>query len=87
VEAFLERQGFVPEIDVDEERVTISECHCPFAQGVRATRLPCRLEARFLEQALQKKLRRAGYMPEGHRACVYEFSLGDEQEGEGESAQ
>ncbi len=88
VEAFLERQGFVPEIEVDEKAVTIRECHCPFSQGVRATRLPCRLEAQFLEQALQKKLRRAGYMPDGHPACVYEFCLDESIEsGAGGEAQ
>ncbi|MFP4596808.1 MAG: helix-turn-helix transcriptional regulator [Persicimonas sp.] len=75
VEAFLADEGFVPEIGVDDDQVTIRECNCPFSEAVRATRLPCRLEAQFLEQALQRDLTRVEYMPDGHPACVYEFHL------------
>jgi predicted ArsR family transcriptional regulator len=80
VEAFLAEQGFVPEIGVEGDCVTIRECNCPFSEGVRATRLPCRLEAQFLEQALQRDLTRVGYMPDGHPACVYEFQLDPPEE-------
>jgi predicted ArsR family transcriptional regulator len=75
VEGFLAEQGFVPEVGVEESLMTIRECNCPFSEAVRATRLPCRLEAQFLEQALQRDLTRVGYMPDGHPACVYEFSV------------
>ncbi len=75
---FLEAEGFFPEVEHDGERVTIRECNCPFAEGVRATRLPCRLEAQLLEQVLGRELSRVGYMPDGQSACVYEFDLDDE---------
>lgn len=78
LEAFLREEGFVPEIDVDGERVTIRECNCPFAEGVRATRLPCRLEAQLFEQVLQRNLSRVGYMPDGEPACTYEFNMGED---------
>ncbi|WP_230467494.1 helix-turn-helix transcriptional regulator [Lujinxingia vulgaris] len=82
VEAFLAEQGFVPEVTVEEDVVTIRECNCPFSEAVRATRLPCRLEAQFLEQALQRDLKRVGYMPEGHPACVYEFQAASSEDDE-----
>lgn len=82
VEEFLAREGFVPEIEVDDAQVTIRECNCPFSQAVRATRLPCRLEAQFLEHALQRDLKRVGYMPDGHPACVYEFDAGPSPDAE-----
>lgn len=74
VEQFLAREGFLPEIDIADERVCIRECNCPFSESVRATKLPCRLEAQFLEFALQRELSRVSYMPEGHPTCTYEFS-------------
>lgn len=74
---FLSAEGFVPEIELDGICVTIRECNCPFSEGVRATRLPCRLEVQFLEHALQRDLKRVGYMPDGHPACVYEFHRDD----------
>ncbi|MFW5968910.1 MAG: helix-turn-helix transcriptional regulator, partial [Persicimonas sp.] len=79
VEDFLEEEGFVPDIDTEGDCVTIRECNCPYSEAVRATRLPCRLEAKFLENALQREVSRVGYMPDGHPTCVYEFHLDDEE--------
>ncbi len=83
VEQFLAEEGFVPEIGVEDDGVSIRECNCPFSEAVRATRLPCRLEAQFLEQALQRDLTRVEYMPDGHPACVYEFQIDPPQETSG----
>ncbi len=80
LEDFLEEQGFLPEIKVTEDRVTIRECNCPFSESVRATRLPCRLEAKMFEQLLQRDLARVGFMPDGQPACEYEFDLAEEAE-------
>lgn len=67
----LGEQGFMPEIDAKDDEVIIRECNCPFPEAIKATRLPCRLEARFFEQVLRQEARRVSYMPEGHAACAY----------------
>jgi predicted ArsR family transcriptional regulator len=77
---FLDEQGFMPEIDHDEAgSVEIRECHCPLSKAVESTRLPCRLEAEFLEQVVGQSLERVSYMPDGNNACVYEFRADDEE--------
>lgn len=73
LEEFLERQGFSPSVEIDAAGVTIRECNCPFSEGVRATRLPCRLEAQFLSQALQREGQRVQYIPDGKPSCNYLF--------------
>lgn len=77
--AFLDDQGFMPRITVtDDGSVEIRECNCPLRGCVESTRLPCRLEAEFLEQVVDQPLTRADYIPDGHSACVYQFSSGDD---------
>ncbi len=71
---FLDEQGFMPEIEQNEEgQVEIRECNCPLAKAVESTRLPCRLEAEFLEQIVGQPLERVSYIPDGNNACVYQF--------------
>ena len=73
---FLADQGFMPEVDVrDDGTVVIRECNCPLRGSVRATKLPCRLEAEFLEKVVGRTLTRVEYIPEGNPACTYEFEL------------
>ena len=71
---FLTEQGFMPEIDHDDGEVTIRECNCPLSEAVESTRLPCRLEAEFLELVVGQSLERVAYMPDGHESCTYQFS-------------
>lgn len=76
---FLDNQGFMPEIDLDDDgTVTIRECNCPLRGSVDSTHLPCRLEAEFLEHVVERVLTRVDYIPEGANACTYEF----EKQGE-----
>jgi predicted ArsR family transcriptional regulator len=77
LERQLEEEGFMPEIIEDEEGLTIRECNCPFPASVRETRIPCRLEARFIEEALGRELERVTYMPDGHATCSYTLQRGD----------
>jgi predicted ArsR family transcriptional regulator len=71
---FLDEQGFMPEIEHNEAgNVEIRECNCPLSKAVESTRLPCRLEAEFLEQVVGRKLERVSYIPDGNNACVYKF--------------
>ncbi len=71
---FLEEEGFMPEIVVSGQRLELRECNCPFAETVRHTRLPCRLEARFLKQLLKREILQVTYMPDGYSACTYTFA-------------
>jgi predicted ArsR family transcriptional regulator len=72
---FLAEKGFMPEVDLDdsEGELELSECNCPLAGAVEQTRLPCRLEAEFLERALGRALKRVEYIPDGNNACTYQF--------------
>ena len=67
----LDDQGFMPELELSDEEITVRECNCPFPEAVKNTRLPCELEARFYEQLLDAKLKRVSYIPEGNPACTY----------------
>ncbi len=73
LEAILREQGFMPEVQLGGEQIVIRECNCPFPDAVRQTRLPCRLEARFFEQLLQRAAQRVSYIPDGQPACTYTF--------------
>jgi predicted ArsR family transcriptional regulator len=79
LEAFLTEQGFMPEIDHDNGEVTIRECNCPLSEAVESTRLPCRLEAEFLELVVGQSLERVAYMPDGHESCTYQFTTTDDK--------
>jgi len=54
--AVLEAHHFMPRSELEGGRLRIHECNCPFPAAVRATRVPCQLEARFLEEVI-------GYAP------------------------
>ncbi|MFB6263912.1 MAG: helix-turn-helix transcriptional regulator [Bradymonadaceae bacterium] len=72
---FLDDEGFMPEIaGTDEGAVEIRECNCPLRDVVAATRIPCQLEAEFMERAVDGSLERVEYMPEGNDACTYLFA-------------
>jgi predicted ArsR family transcriptional regulator len=81
LESFLDEQGFMPEIEIrDNGDVQIRECNCPLKGAVEQTRLPCRLEAQFLQEVVGKVLNRVEYIPNGHTACSYEFSTDKDDE-------
>jgi len=67
-------EGFMPDINECDGAVVIRECNCPFPEAVKQTRLPCWLEAAFLEAALETALERVEYIPDGHDACAYTFA-------------
>lgn len=80
---FLAQEGFMSETVVEDGQMRLSNCNCPFPQAVRATRLPCRLEARLYERVLGRKIARTGYIPDGDPACVFEFEVLPEPSEEG----
>lgn len=68
----LAEDGFMPQVSVTDGKETIRECNCPFPEAVKATQIPCRLEADFLRMALgQKSLERTSYMAHGASSCTY----------------
>lgn len=73
LEQILHEQGFMPEVQATDEEIVVRECNCPFPEAVKQTRVPCRLEAQFIEQVLQSEARRVSYIPEGSTACTYAF--------------
>lgn len=74
LESVLREEGFMPEIQIDEERVTVRECNCPFASIVDSTNLPCSFEECFYEE-LFEAAERTGHMPSGDEACAYELPV------------
>lgn len=74
LEEVLREKGFMPEVHVGEDRVTIQECNCPFAEIVDATDLPCTSEACFYEK-LFARVERTRHMPEGDATCAYELPV------------
>lgn len=70
----LRKRGFMPEVHVGDDQITIQECNCPFAEVVDATKLPCSSEACFYEK-LFGRVERTGYIPNGDTACAYELPV------------
>ncbi len=76
LQEYLEEQGFMPEIRVtNSDTLVIEECNCPFTDTVKETRLPCKLEAQFLQNFFSATLDRVTYIPNGNHACTYQMKL------------
>lgn len=73
----LEKEGFMPEFDLDKDNhgLMIKECNCPFSEVIKETRLPCKLEAMFYENIFNAKAERTTYIAEGDHACTYDIEL------------
>jgi predicted ArsR family transcriptional regulator len=70
----LQEKGFMPEVRVDDDQITVESCNCPFATAIDATELPCSLEACFYER-LFEHVERTRHMPDGDSACMYELPV------------
>jgi predicted ArsR family transcriptional regulator len=70
----LEEQGFMPEITIENERIQVNECNCPFSETIKETKLPCKLEAIFFKKLLNAELNRVRYIPDGNYSCSYELN-------------
>src|SRR5690606_19577090 len=72
----LEEGGFMPQEDSKGEkgarkRFIVREHNCPFPQTVKVTRLPCRLESKFIQWALRHPIERKEYLLNSDTACTY----------------
>lgn len=74
LEAVLREEGFMPEVRLEEEQVTIRECNCPFARILEATELPCSVEKCFYE-TLFGQAERTSHIAGGDDACAYELPV------------
>lgn len=79
ISTFLAQEGFMSQIEVDGDCARIKHHNCPFSEAVRATKLPCRLEAELFAQLLGGTSTRTTYMPDGDPACSYEFRFGEDE--------
>ncbi|SMO47786.1 helix-turn-helix transcriptional regulator [Fodinibius sediminis] len=77
LEEMLQEEGFMPELDLDQENniLTVKECNCPFREVVKETRLPCKLETLFYQQLFNNRVDRKTYIAEGDHSCTYEIPL------------
>ncbi|SHF79638.1 transcriptional regulator [Fodinibius roseus] len=73
----LEKEGFMPEYQMDEEAdtLTVKECNCPFSEVIKETRLPCKLEALFYKKLFNENAERTTYIAEGDYSCTYDIPL------------
>jgi predicted ArsR family transcriptional regulator len=78
LEELLSEHDFMPVVDTragedGAARVTVRECNCPFPAAVRATRIPCQLEAEFLAEVLGAQLQRTSFASKRSETCLFEF--------------
>lgn len=75
----LAEDQFMPEVerctDDDGDVVIVRECNCPIPAAARATRIPCALEAEFLEDVVGGRLRRASFANDRTQVCTFEFVM------------
>lgn len=71
----LEEEGFMPDFEIQGQKVTVKECNCPFSEVIKETRLPCKLEAMFYEKIFGAKAERTTYIADGDYACTYDIEI------------
>lgn len=72
VALLLSEQGYMAEVvegSEGEPRLRLS--HCPIKDLVSTSRIPCRTELEWVEEALGAPLLRRAWMPEGDHTCTY----------------
>jgi predicted ArsR family transcriptional regulator len=85
LEELLSTHDFMPVVDTrtgedGAARVTVRECNCPFPAAVRATRSPCRLEAKFLAEVLGAQIQRTSFASKRSETCLFEFEVAAAEE-------
>lgn len=72
VAAILSEQGYMAEVvDEPEGEPRLRLSHCPIKDLVSTSRIPCRTELEWVEEALDAPLHRRAWMPEGDHTCTY----------------
>ena len=76
----LEHTNFQPAIKHDGDTITIRECNCPFPAAAQTTRIPCQLEALFLQEATGCTLIDSHFATQRTEHCTFTFTTQTEQE-------
>ena len=74
VARILDEEGFLAEVEElpgGDGACRLRLCHCPLADLVRVSRLPCRAELALVGELLGQTPRREEFMPEGAICCTY----------------
>lgn len=77
LKVLLDESEFMPRIEESKEKgrrsVVVRECNCPLPAAVRATKIPCKLEAEFLEEVVGGRLTKAQVASNRAGVCSFEF--------------
>ncbi|HSM50722.1 MAG TPA: transcriptional regulator [Thermoanaerobaculia bacterium] len=75
VARILDEEGFLAEVEElsgGAGACRLRLCHCPLAELVRVSRLPCRAELALVGELLGESPRREEFIPEGATCCTYQ---------------
>lgn len=79
LKALLEESDFMPKLELTssggKRRLRVEECNCPLPHAVRSTKIPCRLEARFLADAVGGRMAGMKTAEARRDTCVFEIDL------------
>lgn len=80
LEKLLSAHEFMPVVETRRSedgaaRVTVRECNCPFPAAVRATRIPCQLEMKFLAEVLGAQPLRTSFASKRNETCLFDFEV------------
>jgi len=80
LKALLTAGDFMPETEIVRRdrgghRVRVRECNCPLPATIRATRIPCRFEARFLAEALGGRVASVHTASDRAGTCLFQIDV------------
>lgn len=80
LEELLEESDYMPSIERRRQGkgklVVLRECNCPLPAAVRATRIPCQLEAAFLAEVVGGEALETQLAADRAETCTFEFLVG-----------
>ncbi len=78
LERVLAEDGFMPRLESEPEDrhlVVVRECNCPLPAALRATRIPCELETRFLADAVGGEVERVSLAIDRTETCEFRLRV------------
>lgn len=80
LEELLAANDFMPVVELvrsaqGKARVRVRECNCPLPAAVRATKIPCRLEGKFLADVLEGRLCSAQTARDRSQTCQFDIEV------------
>jgi predicted ArsR family transcriptional regulator len=79
LERVLAEDGFMPRVHAEPEGgsrlVVVRECNCPLPAALRATRIPCELETRFLADATGGEVERVSLATDRTETCEFRLQV------------